>query len=63
MDTNFYQNKIASAEKAIGMDFFKSGLKSVLGSPEPGVQPSGAETVNIDKINANIFTALFTFFD
>lgn len=28
------------------MDFFKSGLKSVLGSPEPGVQPTGAETVN-----------------
>lgn len=29
------------------MDFFKSGLKSVLGSPEPGVQPSGGETVRI----------------
>lgn len=31
------------------MDFFKSGLKSVLGAPEPGVQPSGAETVNIQS--------------
>ena len=29
------------------MDFLKSGLKSVLGSPEPGEQPTGAETVSI----------------
>lgn len=28
------------------MDFLKSGLKTVLGSPEPGEQPSGAETVS-----------------
>lgn len=29
------------------MDFFKSGLKSVLGTPETGTsaQPTGAETV------------------
>lgn len=27
------------------MDFFKSGLKTVLGAPEPGHQPTGAETV------------------
>lgn len=27
------------------MDFLKSGLKSVLGSPQPGDQPTGAETV------------------
>jgi len=27
------------------MDFFKSGLKSVLGAQEPGAQPTGAETV------------------
>lgn len=27
------------------MEYFKSGLKSVLGAPQPGVQPSGAETV------------------
>lgn len=29
------------------MDFFKSGLKSVLGAPEQGEPPSGAETVII----------------
>lgn len=28
------------------MDFLKSGLKSVLGAPEPDEQQSGAETVN-----------------
>lgn len=27
------------------MDFLKSGLKTVLGAPEPGQQPTGAETV------------------
>ncbi|XP_060522041.1 general vesicular transport factor p115 [Cylas formicarius] len=27
------------------MEFFKSGLKSVLGAPPPGSQPTGAETV------------------
>lgn len=27
------------------MDFLKSGLKSVLGAPEPEEQQSGAETV------------------
>lgn len=37
------------------MDFFKSGLKSVLGAPEPGVQPSGAETVNIQSFHIFYF--------
>ncbi|GJQ79959.1 putative protein transporter [Trypoxylus dichotomus] len=27
------------------MEYFKSGLKSVLGAPQPGAQPTGAETV------------------
>ncbi|XP_065349618.1 general vesicular transport factor p115 isoform X3 [Cloeon dipterum] len=27
------------------MEYFKSGLKSVLGAPQPGQQPSGADTV------------------
>lgn len=27
------------------MDFFKSGLKTVLGAPEAGQQPSAGETV------------------
>lgn len=27
------------------MEYFKSGLKSVLGGPAPGTQPTGAETV------------------
>ncbi|XP_026741519.1 general vesicular transport factor p115 [Trichoplusia ni] len=35
------------------MDFFKSGLKTVLGAPEPGHQPSGAEIVErlVDRVN------------
>ncbi|KAI5634891.1 hypothetical protein NE865_12374 [Phthorimaea operculella] len=35
------------------MDFLKSGLKTVLGAPEPGHQPSGAETVErlVDRVN------------
>ncbi|CAF4928261.1 unnamed protein product [Pieris macdunnoughi] len=35
------------------MDFFKSGLKTVLGAPEPGQLPSGAETVErlVDRVN------------
>ncbi|CAB3252910.1 unnamed protein product [Arctia plantaginis] len=35
------------------MDFFKSGLKTVLGAPEPGHQPTGAETVErlVDRVN------------
>lgn len=32
------------------MDFLKSGLKSVLGGPEPDEQQSGAETVIPNKI-------------
>ncbi|CAH1970570.1 unnamed protein product [Acanthoscelides obtectus] len=27
------------------MEYFRSGLKSVLGAPPPGTQPTGAETV------------------
>jgi len=27
------------------MEYFKSGLKSVLGTPQEGSQPTGAETV------------------
>lgn len=27
------------------MEYFKSSLKSVLGAPDPGSQPSGADTV------------------
>ncbi|PZC74205.1 hypothetical protein B5X24_HaOG208195 [Helicoverpa armigera] len=35
------------------MDFLKSGLKTVLGAPEPGHQPSGAEIVErlVDRVN------------
>ncbi|XP_068617678.1 general vesicular transport factor p115 [Battus philenor] len=35
------------------MDFLKSGLKTVLGAPEPGHQPTGAETVErlVDRVN------------
>ena len=29
------------------MEYFKSGLKSVLGAPPEGSQPTGAETVCI----------------
>lgn len=29
------------------MEYFKSGLKTVLGTPPAGNQPTGAETVNI----------------
>lgn len=29
------------------MEYFKSGLKTVLGAPQQGVQLTGAETVNI----------------
>lgn len=27
------------------MEYFRSGLKSVLGTPQPGTQPTSAETV------------------
>ncbi|KPJ02496.1 General vesicular transport factor p115 [Papilio xuthus] len=35
------------------MDFLKSGLKTVLGAPEPGHHPSGAETVErlVERVN------------
>ncbi|GLH03306.1 General vesicular transport factor p115 [Gryllus bimaculatus] len=37
------------------MDFFKSGLKSVLGGPPEGVQPTGAETVErlVDRVQSS----------
>lgn len=28
------------------MEYFRSGLKSVLGAPTPGSQPTGAETAS-----------------
>lgn len=34
------------------MEYFKSGLKSVLGAPQPGVQPTGAETVSNYKLHS-----------
>lgn len=46
------------------MEYFRSGLKSVLGAPPPGSQPTGAETVRtnifskqmlITKINLTFF--------
>lgn len=35
------------------MEYLRSGLKTVLGAPEPGQQPSGSETVTIlvDRVN------------
>lgn len=41
------------------MDFFKSGLKSVLGAPEQGEPPSGAETVIIILITKNHYSVCF----
>lgn len=37
------------------MEYFKSGLKSVLGAPEPGSQPSGADTVErlVDRLQSS----------
>uniref|UniRef100_A0A6B2EB74 General vesicular transport factor p115 n=1 Tax=Phlebotomus kandelakii TaxID=1109342 RepID=A0A6B2EB74_9DIPT len=37
------------------MDFFQRGLKSVLGAPETGQQPSGAETVEklVDRVSSS----------
>lgn len=37
------------------MDFLKSGLKTVLGTPEPGQEPSGAETVErlVDRVTSS----------
>lgn len=32
--------------KIFKMEYFRSGLKSVLGAPPPGTQPTGAETVS-----------------
>ncbi|XP_066994700.2 general vesicular transport factor p115 isoform X2 [Anabrus simplex] len=37
------------------MEYFKSGLKSVLGGPQEGAQPSGAETVErlVDRVQSS----------
>lgn len=32
------------------MEYFKSGLKTVLGTPQSGAQPTGAETVSIFSV-------------
>lgn len=32
------------------MEYFKSGLKSVLGAPQPGALPTGAETVSLYEV-------------
>lgn len=37
------------------MEYFKSGLKSVLGTPQEGSQPTGAETV-CNKLGSVRFT-------
>lgn len=37
------------------MDFLKSGLKSVLGSPQPGDLPTGAETVCAPKQKKQLY--------
>lgn len=31
------------------MEYFRSGLKSVLGAPPPETQPTGAETVSLHQ--------------
>lgn len=41
------------------MEYFKSGLKSVLGATEPGALPTGAETVSYQsENNTNIVTVV-----
>ncbi|KAK4874155.1 hypothetical protein RN001_013515 [Aquatica leii] len=37
------------------MEYFKSGLKSVLGGPQPGAQPTGAETIEklVDRVTSS----------
>uniref|UniRef100_A0A0C9QRG6 USO1 protein n=1 Tax=Fopius arisanus TaxID=64838 RepID=A0A0C9QRG6_9HYME len=37
------------------MEYFKSGLKSVLGAPDPGTQPTGADTVErlVDRLQSS----------
>lgn len=41
------------------MEYFKSGLKTVLGATEPGDLPTGAETVSKTIIFWNIIFDLF----
>lgn len=36
------------------MEYFRSGLKSVLGGPQPEAQPTGAETVSFNVISREI---------
>ena len=40
------------------MEYFKSGLKSVLGAPPEGSQPTGAETV-CNQIGRNYKSKIF----
>lgn len=43
------------------MEYFRSGLKSVLGAPTPGSQPTGAETASalLDNRVTSVLTLLF----
>lgn len=45
-----------------GMDFFRSGLKSVLGTPEPGEQPTGADIVRPKSQTKRQFSFLSFYF-
>lgn len=47
-----------SANQYYKMDFIKSGLNAVLGAPEPGQQPSAADTVTFSS-----FIEIITVFD
>lgn len=40
------------------MDFLKSGLKTVLGTPEPGQEPSGAETVSTSVMSSIYYISI-----
>lgn len=35
------------------MEYFRSGLKTVLGGQQPGTQPTGAETVSLIYISCS----------
>lgn len=43
------------------MEYFKSGLKSVLGAPQPGAQPTGAETVSRQAKLVRVQNMLYPF--
>lgn len=38
--------RVVQGRKSTKMDYFRSVTQSVLGTPQPGQQPSGAETVS-----------------